>query len=144
MSVEVCGSYMNTQNNQVNKSVVRKDGEYVVLAYNGGSEELSEYEWQSLPQSAKWVAYAYESAPYEGSGYALVAFEDGLFSLEDLGHCSCYGPTESLSPQGHFTREEVEQKLGKDFNGNEIVNGDWGYGLMQQMWEAAKVALSDN
>ncbi|MGL5582996.1 MAG: hypothetical protein ACRDCE_18865 [Cetobacterium sp.] len=38
--------------------------------------------------------YGYGS--YEGSGEALIVFNDGTLSLENLGHCSCYGPWDNV------------------------------------------------
>ncbi|MGL5566017.1 MAG: hypothetical protein ACRDC4_09850 [Plesiomonas sp.] len=38
----------------------------------------------------------YGSGSYEGSGEALIVFNDGTLNLRNLGHCSCYGPWEDL------------------------------------------------
>ncbi|MGL6101353.1 MAG: hypothetical protein ACRC0G_17240 [Fusobacteriaceae bacterium] len=33
---------------------------------------------------------------YEGSGEAIIVFNDGTVKLRGLGHCSCYGPWDDV------------------------------------------------
>jgi len=45
-----------------------------------------------------WYVYDYWEGSYEGGGHAVGLGIDGLLSVGDLGHCSCYGPMEVWSP----------------------------------------------
>lgn len=57
-------------------------------------EELNEWDLKYLDPS--WdVWYWYAAGSYEGMGSAIIR-KDGMWYLESLGHCSCYGPLECL------------------------------------------------
>lgn len=59
-----------------------------------GDDEFGEYEWEDVPDGLAWFVYAYTQGSYEGSGTAAFKTADGKYGSADLGHCSCYGPTE--------------------------------------------------
>jgi len=63
-----------------------------------------------LGDKALQVVYSYKEAPYEGTGYAAVKYED-RYDLVDISHCSCYGPEdqfERASRRGEYpTFEQV-------------------------------------
>jgi|ERR1035437_4411368 hypothetical protein len=40
--------------------------------------------------------YWYKQGDYEGSGNALALGDNGLYYVESLSHCSCYGPVENF------------------------------------------------
>ncbi|MGL5013761.1 MAG: hypothetical protein ACRC6V_05645 [Bacteroidales bacterium] len=68
--------------------------------YNDGHEDdigLSNTEKEFLESIGvvKIIGW-YGSGSYEGSGEALIVFNDGTLRLENLGHCSCYGPWDGL------------------------------------------------
>lgn len=66
---------------------------------NGHDEDigLSERDKETLvSMGVVQVIGWYCSGHYEGSGEALVVFNDGTLSLQNLGHCSCYGPWDDL------------------------------------------------
>jgi hypothetical protein len=42
-------------------------------------------------QEFDWVVYYYEQGDYDGNGEA-VALKNGVLYVQNLGHCSCYGP----------------------------------------------------
>src|SRR6476646_1592575 len=66
--------------------------------FNVGSEELASYEIESIDQSKyEWFVYWYYSEPYEGGGEAVALRKDGKLQAGSLGHCSCYGPIDSIS-----------------------------------------------
>lgn len=44
---------------------------------------------------ADWFVYSYKNDGYEGSGFAIWKKDDKYY-YDDLGHCSCYGPTEKI------------------------------------------------
>ena len=63
--------------------------------------ELEEYELDLLPASTAEVWYWYGAQPYEGDGAMIRRDNNGLLYFDELGHCSCYGPTDNLSTHGH-------------------------------------------
>lgn len=64
--------------------------------YNVGVDELCEYELSELESdNFKFIVYWYEGGSWDGQGRAIgYNMEDGLLYIKDLGHCSCYGPTD--------------------------------------------------
>lgn len=64
--------------------------------YKVGPEELDKFDLENLKleeNQFKWMVYWYEIDMMEGSGEAVALHvETGLLHVEDLGHCSCYGP----------------------------------------------------
>ena len=44
------------------------------------------------------VWYSYRVAPYAGAGELIAMNTNGDFTLHDMSHCSCYGPTEHFEP----------------------------------------------
>ena len=64
---------------------------------NGYREDatLEKYEIEAF-SDADEVWYEYEYGSYEGYGYALLRKGD-YYDLYDMGHCSCYGPTDKYT-----------------------------------------------
>lgn len=60
-----------------------------------GPDVLSEYDLENVGD-VDWILYWYEYERYEGKGY-LIAKRGNKFSLESLGHCSCYGPCDDVA-----------------------------------------------
>ena len=135
---------MKNENNIEIEAVKFGRGEFKLMTYNGGRDALYEFELASLPEDSKWIAYAYSQSEYEGHGYAIVAHDDGRYSLYDLGHCSCYGPLEEEASEIVSTREGIEALIGRDFNGREIVPTDWCSAELNQLWAAVKLAMKLN
>jgi hypothetical protein len=57
---------------------------------------LTDYEMEDINKlnlDNAW--YWYASGSYEGDG-AILMVKDGKWNWGDMGHCSCYGPTEHL------------------------------------------------
>jgi hypothetical protein len=104
------------------------------------NQEFLDYELEMIPHSVKWVAYWYEYETYEGRGSAIACFDDGLYELVDLGHCSCYGPTEHFPSAGTMTCEQIQAIRGKDYRGNELVVGEWDVDAVLGMWKALDIA----
>jgi len=89
-----------------------------MITHSIGADELQDDELAQLEsQDVVEVWYNYEKAPYEGSGYAVVKFEDGTFDVVSLSHCSCYGPTDNWS------RGKTYSTLA-DFKGSQEYFGD--------------------
>ena len=64
----------------------------------GDSTELGEYEIEDFQkQGVDEVWYWYVTYGYEASGQVLMR-KDDKWAVHDMGHCSCYGPTDSLAP----------------------------------------------
>lgn len=61
-----------------------------------------------------WLVYYYGEAPYEGEGYAICK-KDELYYYQDLGHCSCYEPTDHLEwDEGKESLEELVKVFSED------------------------------
>ena len=70
------------------------------------SSDLSNLDEWDLKQvsDADEIWYWYTTGDYEGSGYAIIRKGD-LYAYSDMGHCSCYGPLETVSE--YMTREAL-------------------------------------
>lgn len=64
--------------------------------YQVGPDELSEGDKKEINKKYDFYVYWYEYMCYEGQGLG-VGVVDGSVDVYNLGHCSCYGPTESSS-----------------------------------------------
>ena len=66
--------------------------------YFGGSDSLADYYIDDLKKidGFKQAFYWYWSGTYEGAGQLLVQIKDKWY-LNDLSHCSCYGPLSHMS-----------------------------------------------
>lgn len=65
--------------------------------YNLGPGELTLDGYDKLPDdNIEWVVYFYESDYYDGNGVAVWKVGD-RFGMQNLGHCSCYGPVEDAN-----------------------------------------------
>jgi len=73
-------------------------------------DSLGDYEIEPLESKGVEKAwYWYGTVPYEGAGQ-LLAFVGGRWVLHDMGHCSCYGPTEHFSTiTSYASLDEVAQ-----------------------------------
>lgn len=64
-----------------------------------GIDELTEYELEGVEKqfpAAEYpvVAYSYEIGNYDGSGFIAGVNQDRQVLGFNMGHCSCYGPTD--------------------------------------------------
>lgn len=83
--------------------------------YHGETEELSENDLQNvyaINVDAIW--YWYVNGGYEGSGQMLI-LKGEKWALEDLGHCSCYGPTDTLGAEPNATLKELWKNVSGDY-----------------------------
>lgn len=62
--------------------------------YNVGPDAMT-YGGKWPHRDYKWLVAWYEVGDYEGWGEA-VSFDGTTYRLHNLGHCSCYGPEDSL------------------------------------------------
>lgn len=75
--------------------------------YNIGPDELSDYDLKELRDDLEWLVVFYECWSYEGDGEA-VGYLDGKLYFQNLGHCSCYGPTDGGFSDVHSIEEFKE------------------------------------
>jgi hypothetical protein len=68
--------------------------EIAMDVYNVGVEEP----WDLPSDGYVWLVYSYDVySQYEGGGEAIgLSEEDGMLYIYNLGHCSCYGPFDSV------------------------------------------------
>jgi hypothetical protein len=73
--------------------------------YSYGEETaLEPYEVERIPAAVAEAWYWYASGSYEGSGAMICRGHAGEWWSWNLGHCSCYGPTEHMGvPVRPFT-----------------------------------------
>lgn len=62
---------------------------------NVGKDEL-DFSDEKIVKECLWLVYSYEEGCYCGDGYAIALHSDGRLLEFDLGHCSCYGPTDHM------------------------------------------------
>ncbi len=86
------------------------------------SDSLSEYELEYIEKlGAEWLVYYYEYGNYDGSGFAVWKVGKKLY-YHDMGHCSCYGPTDEMENRMPVDDIESIEKLAKNYNfGSEVV-----------------------
>lgn len=75
--------------------------------------ELSEYEHHQLDRAGvaeAWYTYGYGS--YEGGGHMIAKNTEGRWAYFDMGHCSCYGPTEDITETA-FTSDTLEELVSR-------------------------------
>lgn len=61
-----------------------------------GKDDISEFDCEKLQKyEYTHFVYWYQQGSYEGSGLGAGLYADGKIDLWDLGHCSCFGPTEN-------------------------------------------------
>ena len=70
------------------------------ISYNyqyGDSCSIDNYDIERIEKlNIDEIWYWYEQGSYEGSGQMLMRRGD-QFDLHDMGHCSCYGPTDNAT-----------------------------------------------
>lgn len=76
--------------------------------------KLSEFDFEKLPPDTEVIIYRYGYGDYEGHGYALIKNPRGWIE-HNLGHCSCYGPTEELDESSiqHYPTIALLEQAGQ-------------------------------
>ena len=82
------------------------------MIINVGNEELS-FGDIKIVQDCVWLVYEYvdDYDNYCGYGKAIALHRDGRLLEFDLGHCSCYGPT-----------EDMDYDKGQELNSMKFIN----------------------
>lgn len=68
-----------------------------ILTHSLGSDNLSSYDLENIPDNIIEIWYSYECYTYDGGGVAILKDINGLFYCTKLDHCSCYGPLDNLT-----------------------------------------------
>jgi hypothetical protein len=68
---------------------------------NVGNEDV-DFSDIKVVRDCVWLVYEYADDPdnYCGSGKAIALHRDGRLLEFDLGHCSCFGPTDNMDDEG--------------------------------------------
>lgn len=69
------------------------------------------------PNLVETVLYEYEHGYYEGYGNMLLINKDGLIALNDLSHCSCFGPFEYLH-YGFESYQDLKKSMSEGYQDN--------------------------
>ena len=85
--------------------------------YDVGPDELP---FSNRIETADWVVYWYESGSYDGRGTAAWKIGD-KYDMENLGHCSCYGPLDDVGDHATMSLEQLLEEL------RPISKGDFNY-----------------
>jgi hypothetical protein len=105
------------------------------LKYDYGDDyELDDWclkELEELELDEIW--YWYKASSYEGNGQLLM--RRGVeYDLEDMGHCSCNGPTELATFKGN-SFEELEASITEGYMKEVAVLFDAARGSNKPAWE---------
>lgn len=65
-------------------------------------DALDEFDKKYIKDNVVFVVHDYEAGCYDGSGNAISKNADGKWDYNCLGHCSCYGPTDSFESGGQY------------------------------------------
>ncbi len=84
------------------------------------NEGLGPYKYDEIRDKYQWIVVDYTTGCYEGWGTAVaLGYNDKLYSW-NLGHCSCYGPTDGepreialddITKMRDSVHSEFEEKL---------------------------------
>jgi hypothetical protein len=88
----------------------------VDTSWYGTLDKLDEYDNEGLETKGITEAwYWYATGSYEGSGQLIGRDSGGSWVHMDLGHCSCYGPTESRAGiSRHDSLEALRTSMSAD------------------------------
>jgi len=100
-----------------------------MVLHKVGPDELSDYDWDGI-NNVEWAVYAYEIGSWEGSGIMFYKLKDGNYGVENLGHCSCYGPLDAATLTGTPDWREILEKEVKP-----VSKDDYDYHLAQAVYD---------
>lgn len=77
-----------------------------------------------------WTAY--EISMWQGYGQIVYLDSNGDWHIDDLGHCSCYGPAEDGWNRITYTKEQVIHLLKEDAK-KDYEDGDMAKLLLKEL-----------
>ena len=108
----------------------KKIGEALVV--NLSNDELNDYDYENLQRGAPLgvavvkAIYWYERGDYSGGGTIVYLDSRHKWHIDDLTHCSCYGPCHYGFSKISYSLDEIEKLLKKEDyyenGGKEILN----------------------
>ena len=106
------------------------------IIFNVGTDTLDEYELEKLYLKADDVViYKYEQGAYDGNGIIVVKHGNGSVQYANLGHCSCYGPTDQVT----WSDISLEALLdNKDDLDRRRTPNDYDYSMWNVICEKAR------
>lgn len=79
---------------QEHRNAKEQNGVLMKTKIVGLMDDLVDYEIEEISDGMVAVVYNYEEGCYEGNGKAYGLDAQGSVYEMNLGHCSCYGPTD--------------------------------------------------
>lgn len=92
------------------------------LVINVGDEELDDYDLEELQKGAPLgvavvkVVYWYERGDYCGGGTIVYQDSRCKWHIDDLTHCSCYGPCHDGFSKITYSLDEIKKLLEKEYS----------------------------
>lgn len=87
-----------------------------------GPDKLSEWDLKKLPQLEKQLSYEveeliywYKDQGYAGFGCLIYRDNNDNWHIQNMGHCSCFGPVEDLKSVP-MTKKQVLKLLEKEYD----------------------------
>ena len=102
--------------------------------YQLGPDEFDEYDLSNGPHHFDWLVYHYTAGSYEGSGVAVWKVGD-VYGMQNLSHCSCYGPMDSCDAAG----QSIDAIL-KDLS---VSEKDYDYVQMKAVGDKVKELIGN-
>lgn len=100
--------------------------------YEVNESAIDDWDISHYPDRYKdyiWVVTDYETGSYCGSGIAIALHNNGQLHEYDLGHCSCYGPTEYWGT-GYSVRSTEDV-----FNSDSVLDPLYSEAMLKQLRE---------
>ena len=108
----------------------KKIGEALVV--NIGNDEFDDYDYEDLQKGAPLgiavvdVIYWYKNYGYDGEGTVVYRDSRRKWHINDLGHCSCYGPCHDGFSKITYSLDEIKKLLKKEdyykYGGKQILS----------------------
>ena len=83
------------------------------LYYTCGTntDPLDSYDMEYFGSTIEEVWYWYTQGHYEGNGALIARNYENKFIAHDMGHCSCYGPTDRFNASEAKSLAEIRAEL---------------------------------
>ena len=81
--------------------------------YDLGPDDIDDSE---MPEEFEWIVYYYTAGNYDGDGIAVWKLGD-KYGWQDMGHCSCYGPTNHISDREFNSLDDLYEVCSNELQG---------------------------